>query len=344
MLRNGLKGFLIGGAVVASIILAGQASADTNIRMEAPSAGSSPYVLEVALQSVWQKYLPVKVNLTASMASTRSALNASKGQVDFYLSAPSINSYMKNGSHMFSGISDARDLYKNLRSVFNFPLGKTHIMVHADSGITSLKGIKGKRVFIGPPGGAATDNAIKIISAVTGYKPGVDYKMARLDWTSGRQAFQDDQVVLYMAPSQVPGPGIEQITLLEKVRLLDIPEAAFSTPEMREVMNTPGNSRAEIAPNAYGDQQVNTKPVHTIASWVGIGTNKSVDADLVYQCTKAAFDHLDEIHASAKFLKSVNMENALKEMQAPLHVGALRYFREKGIKVPEDLIPPEAKQ
>lgn len=344
MLMNFIKKNLGVGVAALSLIVAGQASADTKIRMEAPSAGSTPYILQVAIQSIWQNNLPVDVNLTASMASTRSALNASRGQVDFYLSSPVVNSYMKTGDKMYKGLKDAPDLYKNLRSVFNFPLGKYHIMVHDDSGITSLKQIKGKRVFIGPPGGAATATAIGVIKGVTGYKPGTDYRMAKLDWASGRQAFQDDQVSLYMAPSLVPGPAIQQISLLENIRFLDIPEEAFKSPEIQQVLNTPGISRETIAPDAYGSSQTNTEAVQTVGSWVGLGTSKFVDEDLVYKCTKAIFEHLDEIQSTAPFLKtSVTLKNALRQMHTPLHAGALRYFQEIGIEVPEKLIPPEAK-
>ncbi|MEQ9507688.1 MAG: TAXI family TRAP transporter solute-binding subunit [Alloalcanivorax xenomutans] len=327
-------------AVLASLITA-SARAETTIRMEAPSPGSSPYVLQVSMQSVWQKYLPVKVNVTSNMASSRSALNAAKGNVDFYLSSPTVNRYMASGTQMYAGMSNAPELYKNLREVFHFPLGKYHIVVHADSDITSLKQIKGKRVFLGPPGGAATDTAIKIVKAVTGYEPGTDYQMARLDWQSGNQAFQDDQVALLISPPQVPGPSFQQVALLHKVRFLPIPEEAFEHPELKEVLNATGFSREQIPADAYGDNQVNTTPVDTIGSWVGIGTSKFVDEELVYQCTKTIFEHIDEVQAPAKFLGSVNIENALKQMSTPLHAGAVRYYREKGISIPSNLIPPE---
>lgn len=341
MLVDYSKRMIIGAVLMLAALVTGQASAETELRMQAPSPGSTPYILEVAIQSLLQSKLPVEINLTAGKASTRSALDASKGDTDLYLSAPAVSGYMKAGTKMFSGIEDAADLYKNLRGLFNFPLGQYHIVVHADSGITSLKQIKGKRVFIGPPGGAATVVSIAVIEGVTGYKPGVDYDMAKLDWTSGTQAFQDDQVALLIAPQLVPSPLLQQVALLQKIRLLDIPDAAFKSEPIARLVGAAGYTRSTIPAGAYGDNQVNTKPVNAISSWVGIGTNKFLDEDLAYQITKTVFDNIDTIHKTASFLGSVNIENALQQMNTPLHPGAVRYYRERGVKIPSELLPPE---
>jgi len=324
-------------------LLAGQAAAETDIRMHTTHAGSSPYVFSVTLQSVLQKNLPVDINMTAGMASTRSTLDASKGQVDFFISSPSINHFMSTGTGMFASMERAPELYKNVRQVMNFPLGPYHIMVHADSGITSLEKIKGKRVFIGPPGGAATLVALSIIEGATGYQAGKDYKMAKLDWGSGSQAFQDGQVDLYIGPTELPSASIEQLVLLQKVRFLGIPDAAMETEPMKEVMGLPGRTIMQIPPRIYGENQVNEKPVNTVGTWVGMGTHKDVDEELVYQVTKTIFENLDTFHNAAKFMETINKDNALRQMNGKLHPGALRYYREIGMDVPESAVPPEAK-
>ncbi len=60
--------------------------------------------------------------------------------------------------------------------------------------------------------------------------------------------------------------------------------------------------------------------------------------------TKAVLEHPDEMvntHASAK---ETLAENMLKNGFMPLHPGAVRYYRERGIDIPEKLLPPEIKQ
>ncbi len=341
--RNAFKNMACLLMLLAGMGVAGNVAAETNVRMHTTNAGSSPYVFAVTLQSVLQKNLPVDINLTAGMSSTRSTLDASKGQVDFFLSSPSINHFMSTGTAMFANMERAPELYKNVRQVMNFPLGPYHIMAHADSGITSLKQIKGKRVFIGPPGGAATLVAMSIIEGATGFKAGRDYEMAKLDWSSGNQAFQDGQVDLFIGPTEMPSASVEQQVLLQEVRFLGIPDEAMDTEAMKSVMSLPGRTIMQIPPDMYGENQVNTEPVNTVGTWVGLGTHKDVDEELVYQVTKTIFENLDAFHNAAKFMETINEDNALRQMNGKLHPGALRYYRESGFDVPESAIPPEAK-
>ncbi|MEE3101509.1 MAG: TAXI family TRAP transporter solute-binding subunit [Pseudomonadota bacterium] len=50
---------------------------------------------------------------------------------------------------------------------------------------------------------------------------------------------------------------------------------------------------------------------------------------------------MDAFHGAAEWMKSFTPESALKEINAPLHPGALRYYREIGVEVPAAAIPPE---
>lgn len=341
--RDYLKTTMRWVIAATSLLVAGHTVAETDIRMHTTNAGSSPYVFSVTLQSILQKSLPIDVNMTAGMSSTRSTLDAAKGQVDFFIGAPSINQFMSSGTAMFANMERAPELYKNVRQVMNFPLGPYHIMAGADSGITSLEDIKGKRVFIGPPGGAATLVALSIIEGATGYQAGRDYKMAKLDWGSGSQAFQDGQVDLYIGPTELPSASIEQLVLLRKVRFLGIPEEAMDTEPMKEVLSLPGRTITEIPADIYGDNQVNTEAVKAVGTWVSLGTHKGVDEDLVYQITKTIFENLETFHNAARFMETINKDNALRQMNGKLHPGALRYYREIGMDVPESAVPPEAK-
>ncbi|MGI9574123.1 TAXI family TRAP transporter solute-binding subunit [Alloalcanivorax xenomutans] len=342
-LKHPLIRWASGLVLLATVSLASYANADTNLRMHTAQPGSSPYVFSVTLQSVLQKHLPVRINMTSSMASTRSTLDAAKGQVDLYIGSQSINHFMSTGTGMFSKMSSAPELFKNIRTIMSFPLGPYHIMVHEKSGIRSLKDIKDRRVFIGPPGGAATLVALSIIEGATGYKAGEDYEMAKLDWNSGQQAFQDGQVDMYIGPTQLPSASIEQVVLLQKVRFLGIPEEAFDSEPMKQVMSLPGRTIAEIPAGIYGENQTNEGPVKTVGTWVTLGTQKDLDPELGYQITKTIFENLQTFHDAAKFMDSITLENALNQVNTPLQAGALRYYREIGLDMPDAMVPPEAR-
>lgn len=245
----------------------------TNLRVHTGNPGSSTFVYTTTFQTVAQRELPVRFNVTSGMTSTRSTLDAARGQVDLYISAPAINHFMKNGIAMYKDMADAPKLFENVRGMINFPLGPYHVITYADSGITKLEDIKGKRVFAGPPGGAATTVGLAIIESATGFKPDVDYEQAKLDWTAGNQAFQDRQVDLAIIPTELPSANIQQFALLSEIRLISIPEPAFEVEPLKTMVSLPGRTIDRIPPDVYGDNQVNEEPVLAVGSWVGIGVN-----------------------------------------------------------------------
>ncbi|MGB7298485.1 MAG: TAXI family TRAP transporter solute-binding subunit [Burkholderiaceae bacterium] len=316
----------------------------TTLRAQTGAPGSSTFTFVTAVQTLLQKHLPLQINVTSGQAATRSTLDAARGNTDLFTSAPSINQYMGKGTNMFKDMKGAPELFNNnVRGILNHPLGPYHIITYADSGIKELKDIKGKKLFIGPPGGAATVVGLAIIEGTTGYKPGVDYEQAKLDWTSGGQAFQDRQVDLAIIPTLMPSPQISQYALLDKIRMIGIPDEAFKTEPMKKILSIPGRTISEIPADAYGPNQVNTEAVKAVGSWVGLSTRIGMSEDQIYQITKAIFENIKEIHDTAPFLKLFTLDSALNEMNGYLHVGALKYYREIGVKVDPALIPPEAK-
>lgn len=333
-----------GGLLLVALLFASPLSAaeTTYLRMQTATPGSGYYVFSVTLQSVLQQSLPVKINITAGVTGPRSPLDAARGQTDLYISSPSINHFMRTGTGMFASMDDAPELYNSVRQIMTFPAGPYHIMVHETSGIRSLKDIKGRRVFLGAPGGAATLVATSIVEGATGYQPGRDYQLARLDWTSGLQAFQDGHVDMLIMPTPLPSASVEQMVLLEKIRFLGIPESAFESDGMRAVMGLPGRTVTTLPAGIYGDNQTNESDVRTIGTWAGLGTRKDLDEELVYRITKALFENIDRFHDAARFLQDVTLDSALQQVRTPLHAGAVRYYREVGIEVPDALIPPEA--
>ena len=68
-----------------------------------------------------------------------------------------------------------------------------------------------------------------------------------------------------------------------------------------------------------------------------------MDADAVYEMTKAVWNNLDEYKSVAKaFFAPMTQKGLIDHMTAPLHLGAYRFYKEMGLDIPERLIPPEA--
>jgi uncharacterized protein len=340
--RNKRMALALAAGLAAAFTVAPATAAEKDLRVETGGPGSSVFVFTTTMQTVMQRDTDYRMNVTSGATSTRSTLDAAHGNVDFFISSPPINDYMKTGTSMFADIKDAPELFKNIRSVINFPLGPYHVLTFADSGIKTLADVRGKKVFLGPPGAAASNVGLAILESA-GLKEDVDYERSKLDWTSGGQAFQDRHVDVAIFPTELPSPVVSQYALLSNIRLLDIPQSALESAPVKAVLATPGRDVGQIPAGIYGKNQVNEGPVNAIGSWVGIGTQKDEPEDVVYAVTKAIFDNIDTFHNAADWMKSITPETALNQMNAPLHPGALKYFREIGVDVPDALVPPEAK-
>ena len=340
--RNFLAGAVAAGLGLGVLSGAALAQDKTFLTMDSNPAGTTVGQFMIAFTQVVQKNLPVEIQMSTGKPATKSAIDAAQQKVDLYTGAPTINWYMQNGAAMYAKVPNSAELNANLRGMINYPLVPYQIVTYADSGIESLKDIKGRKVFLGPPAGAATKVMIEVVEGVTGYEPEEDFEIMRYDWSSAETAFLDGQMDVYVVPTSLPSPQIQQFALVREIRMLGIPEESFEHELIKASLDYPGRTIWSIPPGSY-DNQVNDAPVKTIGSWVGIQTQKWLDEDLVYNMVKTYFEHLDEVHQTAPWMKIINLDTALNEMNVPLHVGAYRYYKEQGIEIPEALVPPEAK-
>ena len=113
----------------------------------------------------------VNITVDATGAATKHMIEVAQGKLDMSMTSPTVYNFMKAGTAMYKEMADAPTLAENLRLIYWFPLGQYHIVVYADSGIETAADIKGKRVFLGPPGGGAWAAANTWVNILTGYKP-----------------------------------------------------------------------------------------------------------------------------------------------------------------------------
>ena len=85
-------------------------------------------------------------------------------------------------------------------------------------------------------------------------------------------------------------------------------------------------------------------PYTTHALWVGFGALKTMDEQTAYNIVKGMWSGIEAQQAALKGIKGIDvMQQTLDVSDYPLHAGAVRYYRERGLKVPDRLVPPEMK-
>lgn len=317
---------------------AGAASGQELLRLSTLGAGTSPYLVMSTFANVVSEELEtVEIGVNATGAATRHALEAARGETDFIMSSPNVHYFMSEGLAMYEPVGDAPELAQELRSLFAFPLGPYHIVTYADSGIERLEDLEGKRVFLGPPGGAALTTAGQFVNAATGLEPDEDFDVVQLGWDAAAQSFQDGQLDVYINPTLAPSPVIEQIAFARPIRLLGFTEEQLDREEMEGPLNRLGATLDVIAADAYGSNQVNETEVTTIGSNVSIAVGNHLSEEIVYDVMRAFWDRIDEIHQAQPWMQQVTLDGAFVDLNMPLHAGALRFYDEMGIEVPEDL-------
>ena len=310
---------------------------------ETANPGENGHIVTVLL-SKFAKREGVDIQVNAGKTLTKAMLKAGLGQIDFTTGVPSLVGVMAAGKGPYKNQPEnAATAAEDLRGMFRFTAGVYHPFTYADSGVEKWEDMKGKKVLTGPPGGAATLFSESVIKTMTGFEPGEDYEAVHVGWGAFAQTVRDRRVDVALYPAPVGSAIIEQLGAASEFRILPMPDSVFEFPRMREIVSAPGRGVGVLPAGSY-EAQVNGGTDMRLPLYAHFqGVSKDLDADVVYAVTKAFWDNLDEVHATSPQVADISPETALNGLNVPLHAGALRYYREAGFDIPDDLIPPEAR-
>ena len=341
-LKYGIAALALAGAVAMS---SGVAHAQSKIlRADVGSPGSVTHTVTVVLGKVWQKELGTTIQINDGQTLTRSAIKMGRGQLEVMPFPTSIYRFLSEGSRMYAKKlkKEAIAASKNVRSLWGWPAVLFHPVTFDVDGIKTFKDLKGKTVFTGPPSGAAAVTSETMIRALTGYEANKDYKAVRLPWGGGMQAMQDGKLDVFMRPGGVGSALIEQLGLKKKFRLLNVADSA-NMAAFKKWANVPGRASGVIPAGTYKGQVNAGDNIVAGAVTFQIAVNKtSISEQMAYDMVRLTWENLKEIHASAQTLKTITDKAPFVGVNMPLHKGAVKYYREKGVKIPANLIPPEA--
>jgi hypothetical protein len=270
-------------------------------------------------------------------------LKLGRGQLEMMPFPTAVYEFLSKGSRMYKKKlhKQAIAASKNVRAIFGFVAAYFHPVAFESAGIKTWQDIKGKRVFTGPPSGAAAVLSEHMIRSITGFEANRDYKAIRLPWGGGLQAMLDGKLDLYIRPVPVGAAAIEQLGIKQKFMLLDAGDAVNSA-AWKKFMSIPGRKTGVIPAGTYKGQ-LNKTDIKTGGTTFQYAVNKSLPDDLVYRMVKATWDNLGEIHKTSIVLKQIVKETPFIGVNMPLHKAAVKYYRDNGFQVPARLVPPEAR-
>jgi len=199
-----------------------------------------------------------------------------------------------------------------------------HIITLADSGINTLEDLKGKRIGMGQPGGTSMLDANAFMQTL-GFEADTDYEPFRVKLGKMVAMLTDGNIDAALWNGSFPLPPVKKLTAQREIRLVAIPDDIFE----KHQAEYPPYYRIDIPGQSYAGVDDAT-PSFGLAN--GLVIMKSVPEDLVYEMTKTIFENLEGLKGVHPAFGRVSKDTILNGFGAPLHPGALKYYRE--IEVP----------
>jgi len=225
-----------------------------------------------------------------------------------------------------------------LRSVAAVWLNVEHFVITNDlvetGTIRDLDNLSGQRFVLGARNSGAEQTGRYILESL-----GINYEekmsLAWMGYGGAANAIQDGNVVGMNVLAGAPVSAITQAfaQMGDELTLLNFTEQDLIDINRRYDLWDWYEFPADTYPNQ-------SEPVRSIASPNVLAARSDVPEEVVYQITKTIWENLSalqEIHAATK---DMQLQRAVRGLGAPLHPGAIRYYRERGLEIPERLIMP----
>ena len=219
--------------------------------------------------------------------------------------------------------------HQNLRVIFPMYPSYFQMYVLAKSDVEKFHDLKGKRVGLGPVGGTAATYWPMILDAA-GVKPGKTVYGASADLNA---QIMNGTLDANGQAVGLPWMLIKEIESTHNIIILSIPKETAS----KIIEKYPHFSTGVIPKGYYKSNKISD--VETITVWNFMVVNRDMPADLVYEIVKKTFENVNILIAAHPSAREVKPENIIYS-PIPLHPGAVKYYKERGIKIPGALISP----
>jgi uncharacterized protein len=263
-----------------------------------------------------------KTGFRCSVESTGGSVynvNAIKaGELDFGMTQSDVQFQAANGSGPF------KEADKDLRAVFSVHPEPFTVVARKEANIKEFTDFKGKRFNVGNPG-SGTRSALEELLVAEGMKLS-DFSLAsELKADEHGPALCDNKIDGFFYGVGHPSANIQDPTTTCGAKLVPL-----TGPAIDELVKK--HSYYAYATIPGGMYSGNPQPTKTYGVLATMVTSSKVPADVVYTITKAVFDNLDEFKKLHPAFANLNAANMVKDgLSAPLHEGAARYFKEKGL-------------
>ncbi len=302
----------------------GAAGGSTSINVATATTGGAYYPIGNAIAQLWNEKVPgVKASAQATNGTPHNIqLMAKKdaevaiGQTGVVFQAVNgVGAYKDQGKQTF--FSAATHLYPNVM----------HWVVRPDRPVKTLAELKGKRLVPGPQNSATELNSREMLEILDlDYRTKGDLKADYMDYSQAAEQLKNKQTDAIMIAGGVPTSAVLDVMTVGDGRLLSLPDDYIQ----KLTAKYPWYFPYTIPANSYRSQPQDVK---TVAVANILIVRNDLAEPLVHDLVAAMYENAATLAAAHAAMKAFKLEDGEKGVQGvvPLHPGAARFFREKGV-------------
>jgi TRAP transporter TAXI family solute receptor len=322
------RSFLFVAAISVTAIVAlppiSTAQVKTRLSIATGGTGGVYYPLGGGLAALISKHLPgveATAEVTTASVDNMRLLHADRIALALTQSDIASDAYQgkMKGSNEKIGVRTIAALYSNYM----------HIVALDGTGIKTITDLKGKRVSTGAPGSGTEVKGLRVLEAY-GISPKDLRSQDRLGASESAAAMKDRRIDAFIWDGGLPTAAILDLAATPGIKIHLIPHGdavAKMTAKYGPVYFV-----GTIPKGTYGGMETNVQ----VAALTNLLTaHERMDESLAYQITKLLLERTPELVAVHQAAKEITPKSAVVGSPIPFHPGALRYYKEKNIQVPE---------
>ena len=311
------KTFLTSAVAMSLSLTALPAQAEQFINVLTGGTSGVYYPLGVALAKIKPEKIPeVRTQVQATKASVENLnlLQQGKGEIALAL-GDSVKLAWEGDTD--AGFKGKLDKLRGLAAVYpNY----IQIVAAKEAKINSLADLKGKSLSVGAAKSGTELNARAIFAAA-----GMAYsdlaKTEYLPFAESVELIKNRQLDSTLQSAGLGVASLKDLSTSFEVNLVAVPA------DIAAKLGAPYVASSIPAGTYQGQEQA----VETVAVINYLVTHAEVSDEMAYQMTKLMFENLAEMEAAHKAAKDIKLEKALEGMPIPLHPGAEKFYKEKGL-------------
>ncbi len=309
----------------------GVASARISLLLATGQPGSVDYQVGLGLASLWTtklKSLGIRVSAAITEGARENIEAVRIGDADLIIA----DEFFSLAAITNTGPFKERPL-PQLRAITLLWPELLHLIVRSEKFNTgSIQDLESQTIGVGLPDSSVRHILEIILKERLGAKR--DIKLKPMSNLGLIEAWKSGSLHAMSFSGGLPMPIVNHFVQQNQgmFRFLSIPGADISTLNSEALPNVTGMM---IPPGTYAGQD---QEIHTLGQYNILLTSSALDAQVVYELTKTMFTNLDYLLRIHPACGHLSMERALSGLKIPLHRGALKFFREKNLAIPEELL------